>query len=226
LALTPLVFFLPKATLAATIIVAVLSLVDFSILRRSWDYSKPDFAAVAATILLTLGLGVEVGVSSGVILSVLLFLYRTSRPHIAEVGLVPGTQHSRNINRHDVLTDPKVLTIRIDESLYFANARFLEDFIYDRVVGDCPIEHVVLMCSAVNEIDLSALESLEAIAHRLKELRITLHLSEVKGPVMDRLAQTNFLQELSGQVFLAQYDAQRTLSAQLVEPNSPPDDHV
>ena len=82
------------------------------------------------------------------------------------------------------------------------------------------------MCSAVNEIDLSALESLEAIAHRLKELRITLHLSEVKGPVMDRLAQTNFLQELSGQVFLAQYDAQRTLSAQLVEPNSPPDDHV
>jgi SulP family sulfate permease len=226
LALTPLVFFLPKATLAATIIVAVLSLVDFSILRRSWDYSKPDFAAVAATILLTLGLGVEVGVSSGVILSVLLFLYRTSRPHIAEVGLVPGTQHSRNINRHDVLTDPKVLTIRIDESLYFANARFLEDFIYDRVVGDCPIEHVVLMCSAVNEIDLSALESLEAIAHRLKELRITLHLSEVKGPVMDRLAQTNFLQELSGQVFLAQYDAQRTLSAQLVEPNSPPGDHV
>jgi SulP family sulfate permease len=226
LALTPLVFFLPKATLAATIIVAVLSLVDFSILRRSWDYSKPDFAAVAATILLTLGLGVEVGVSSGVILSVLLFLYRTSRPHIAEVGLVPGTQHSRNINRHDVLTDPKVLTIRIDESLYFANARFLEDFIYDRVVGDCPIEHVVLMCSAVNEIDLSALESLEAIAHRLKELRITLHLSEVKGPVMDRLAQTNFLQELSGQIFLAQYDAQRTLSAQLVEPNSPPNDHV
>ena len=207
LALTPLIYFLPVATLSATIIVAVLSLVDFSILKRSWSYSKPDFIAVAATILFTLGMGVETGVSAGVVLSIGLHLYRTSRPHIAEVGLVPGTQHFRNINRHEVLTDPGLLTIRIDESLYFANARFLEDYIYDRLAADCPIRDVVLMCSAINEIDLSALESLEAINHRLGEMRVKLHLSEVKGPVMDRLNKTHFLDALTGQVFLSQYNA-------------------
>ncbi|MBF9046855.1 sulfate permease [Rhodobacterales bacterium LSUCC0031] len=213
LALTPLIYFLPTATLAATIIVAVLSLVDFSILKTSWGYSKADFAAVAATILLTLGFGVETGVSAGVILSILLHLYKTSKPHVAEVGLVPGTQHFRNIHRHAVETDPAVLTIRIDESLYFPNARFLEDYVLDRVGKDGPIRHVVLMCSAVNVIDFSALEALEALNHRLKDMGVSLHLSEVKGPVTDRLKKTHFLDELSGRVFLSQYDAWIALSA-------------
>lgn len=206
-ALTPLIFHLPIATLAATIIVAVLSLVDLGILRRAWAYSRTDFLAVAATILATLTMGVEAGVSSGVALSIALHLYKTSRPHVAEMGLVPGTQHFRNILRHDVRTDPAILTLRIDESLYFANARFLEDLLAERVTPDCALRHVVLMCSAVNEIDLSALESLEAIAHRLDSMGIALHLSEVKGPVMDRLKATDFLAHLSGRVFLSQYDA-------------------
>ncbi|TJZ90355.1 sulfate permease [Paracoccus gahaiensis] len=206
-ALTPLIHDLPIATLAATIIVAVLSLVDLSILRRAWSYSRADFTAVAATILLTLLLGVEAGVSTGVILSIALHLYKSSRPHVAEVGLVPGTQHFRNILRHDVQTDPAIVTLRIDESLYFANARFLEDYIADRVTPDCDIRHVVLMCSAISDIDLSALESLEAIAHRLDTMGVTLHLSEVKGPVMDRLRCCDFLDHLTGRVFLSQYDA-------------------
>nr|WP_245848258.1 sulfate permease [Actibacterium ureilyticum] len=212
LALTPLLFFLPKATLAATIIVAVLSLVDFSILRHTWEYSKADFAAVTATILLTLGFGVETGVSAGVILSIVLFLYRTSRPHIAEVGLVPGTEHFRNILRHKVETDARILTIRVDENLYFANARYLEDYLYDRVVGDCDLKHVILQCSAVNFIDSSALESLSAIDHRLSDMGLKLHLSEVKGPVSDRLAGTHFLKNLSGKVFLSQYQAVNELT--------------
>ena len=212
--LTPLIFFLPKATLAATIIVAVLSLVDFSILSKTWKYSKSDFYAVAATILLTLSFGVEIGVSTGVILSIALHLYKTSRPHIAEVGLVPGTQHFRNILRHDVLTAPHFLTLRIDQSLYFANARFLEGYIYDRIADDAPLRDVVLMCSAINEIDMSALETLEAINERLHGLGITLHLSEVKGPVMDRLHHANFLEELTGEVFLSQFDAFTALIAQ------------
>ncbi|MHA6263836.1 SulP family inorganic anion transporter [Arenibacterium sp. CAU 1754] len=206
-ALTPLVYYLPNATLAATIIVAVLSLVDFSILKNTWAYSKSDFAAVTATILLTLGMGVEIGVASGVILSVLLHLYKTSRPHVAEVGLVPGTQHFRNINRHNVETDPSILTLRVDESLYFVNARFLEDLVQSRVTEGCEIKDVVLMFSAVNEVDFSALESLEAISHRLKDMGVRLHLSEVKGPVMDRLRASHFIRELNGKVFLSQYDA-------------------
>ncbi|MEH6520416.1 SulP family inorganic anion transporter [Sulfitobacter sp.] len=207
LTLTPLIFFLPKATLAATIIVAVLSLVDFSILKRSWSYSKADFAAVLATILLTLAMGVEVGVSAGVGLSILLHLYKSSKPHIAEVGLIAGTEHFRNILRHDVITEPDVVTLRVDESLYFANARFLEDKIYNRVAGDPKIRHVILQCSAINEIDLSALESLEMINERLKEMDVKLHLSEVKGPVMDRLKEQHFLQEMTGKVFLSQFEA-------------------
>jgi SulP family sulfate permease len=211
-ALTPLVFFLPKATLAATIIVAVLSLVDFSILKRSWTYSKDDFVAVAATILLTLTLGVETGVSAGVLLSLVLHIYKTTRPHIAEVGLVEGSEHFRNILRHPVKTDPALLSVRIDQSLYFANARFLEDFIYKRVMGHSEIKDVVLMFPAVNEVDLSALESLEAINTRLKDVGIRLHLSEVKGPVMDRLKRSHLLEELTGEVFLSQYDAWRKLA--------------
>ncbi|MGH1367357.1 MAG: SulP family inorganic anion transporter [Maritimibacter sp.] len=209
--LTPLLFFLPKATLAATIIIAVLSLVDLTILKRTWRYSRADFSAVAATILLTLTFGVELGVSAGVILSILLFLYKTSRPHIAEVGLVPGTEHFRNLDRHRVLTHPEVLSLRLDENLYFANARFIEDFILDRLDIGQPVKHVVLMCSAVNVIDLSALESLEALNERLSDTGIRLHLSEVKGPVMDNLQKTRFLDALSGHVFLSQYAAMRAL---------------
>ena len=214
--LTPLLFFLPKATLAATIIVAVLSLVDFSVLKSAWSYSKVDFAAVFVTIALTLGLGVEAGVSAGVLLSIGLFLYKTSKPHVAEVGLVAGTEHFRNINRHQVKTYPNLVTLRVDESLYFANAAFLQDMVYDRIACDQPIRHVVLMCSAVNEIDMSALESLEAINHRLNDLGIKLHLSEVKGPVMDRLKCSHFLSDLTGQVFLSQYEAFQSLKPQTI----------
>ncbi|BBU58866.1 SulP family inorganic anion transporter [Mameliella alba] len=211
LLLTPLLFFLPKATLAATIIVAVLSLVDFSILKKAWGYSKVDFAAVFATIVLTLGFGVELGVSAGVLISIGLHLYKTSRPHVAEVGLVPETHHFRNIKRHKVETLPHLVTLRVDESLYFANARFLEDYVLGRVTCDEPIEHVVLMFPAVNEVDMSALETLEELNRRLSEMGIQLHLSEVKGPVMDRLKRSHFLDELTGKVFLSQYDAWQAL---------------
>jgi SulP family sulfate permease len=205
--LTPLLFFLPQATLAATIIVAVLSLVDFSILRKTWTYSKADFAAVSITILATLILGVEIGVTMGVALSVLIHLYRTSRPHMAVVGQVPGTEHYRNVQRHQVITEPSILALRVDESLYFANARYLEDQVYDMVAARPAVKHVILMCPAVNEIDMSALESLEAINERLKSLGVGFHLSEIKGPVMDRLRRSDFFHHLNGKVFLSQHQA-------------------
>jgi SulP family sulfate permease len=209
--LTPLLFFLPKATLAATIIVAVLSLVDFAAIKRTYAFSKSDFVAMMATIVLTLVEGVEIGIVAGVGLSIALYLYRTSTPHSALVGCVPGTEHFRNIDRHRVDTDPAILTLRVDESLYFANARFLEDRVYDLVATHPHVKHVILMCPAVNLIDASALESLEAINHRLNDSGVTLNLSEVKGPVMDQLRRTHFLQELTGEVFLSQYEAWKTL---------------
>jgi SulP family sulfate permease len=211
LLLTPALYFLPKATLAATIVVAVLSLVDLGILKRTWAYSKPDFIAVLTTILVTLGAGVEMGLICGVGVSLALFLYKTSRPHIAEVGLVSGTEHFRNVKRHKVEISNGILSLRVDESLYFANARALEDSVNEAVARRSGLSHVILQCSAVNAIDASALESLEAIDARLKDAGIQFHLSEVKGPVMDKLATTHFLQHLSGRVFLTHYKAFETL---------------
>jgi SulP family sulfate permease len=207
LLLTPFLAILPKATLAATIVLAVLTLVDFSILKRAWTYSKTDFAAVAITLGGTLLLGVETGIALGVGASILIFLYRSSNPHAAIVGQVPGTEHYRNVKRHKVETLPGVLSIRIDESLYFANARYLEDLVTDQVAANPGLTDVVLMCSAVNAIDMSALESLEAIRHHLGDMGVRLHLSEVKGPVMDRLQATAFISQLSGKVFLSQHQA-------------------
>ena len=209
--LTPLLYFLPKATLAATIIVAVLSLVDLGALKRTWKYSRPDFVAMAATIILTLVSGVEAGIIAGVSLSILLYLHRTSMPHSAVVGRVPGTQHFRNVERHEVETCLDVMSLRIDESLYFANARYLEDRVYDLVSRNDCVKDFILMCPAINLIDASALESLEAINLRLNDSGVRFHLSEVKGPVMDRLKRSHFLDELTGQVFLSQNDAWEAL---------------
>ncbi len=209
--LMPLLAWLPKATLAATIIVAVWSLVDISIVSKAWRYSRADFLAVTATIVLTLLIGVETGVAAGIIVSVLVHLYKSSRPHVAIVGQIPGTEHFRNVVRHQVITHPHILSLRVDESLYFANTRYLEDLIYKEVSERSDLQHVILMCSAVNEIDLSALESLEAINRRLGDLGIKLHFSEVKGPVMDALQRSHLLRDLSGQVYLSQHLAVQDL---------------
>ena len=212
LALTPFLALLPKATLAATIVIAVLALVDLTILKKTLTYSKADFAAVATTLAMTLLLGVEMGISLGVAASILIFLYRTSKPHTAVVGRVPGTEHFRNVLRHSVETDASIISLRVDESLYFANARFLEDMVLEKVAASPETRHVILMCPAVNAIDMSALESLESINHRLADMGIAFHLTEVKGPVMDRLKRSDFLEHLTGQVFLSQHDALTALS--------------
>lgn len=211
---TPLFHNLPHAVLAATIIVAVLSLVDLTALTRTWRYSRQDTAAMAATMLGVLLIGVESGIIMGVGLSLLLFLWRTSQPHIAVVGQLPGSEHFRNIERFAVIQSPRVLSVRVDESLYFPNARFLEDRIAE-LLGQYPqAEHLVLMCPGVNLIDASALESLEAISARLHTAGVQLHLSEVKGPVMDRLRRTDFLEHFGGQVFISQYEALLALDSQ------------
>ena len=210
--LTPLLYFLPIAVLAATIIVAVLSLVSFGPIGEVWRYSKADFSAMTGTIAVTLLAGVEAGVIAGVGVSLALYLWRASRPHAAIVGRVPGTEHFRNILRHEVETTPNVLTLRIDESLTFINTRWLEEKVLELVADRPELRHLVLMCSAINAIDASALESLEAINHRLADAGVKLHLSEVKGPVMDRLKRSNLLGELSGEVFLSQFQAYAALT--------------
>jgi SulP family sulfate permease len=208
---TPLLFWLPKVSLAAIILVAVIPLVDFSMLQKSWRYSKADFTAVFFTLSLTLLVGVEFGIAAGVLASILIHLYKTSQPHVAVVGRVAGSEHFRNVKRHDVETFENLLSIRIDESLYFANTRYLEELVFKLVAKQPNVEHVILMFTAVNAVDLSALETLAKINDTLSELGISLHLSEVKGPIMDRLEQTEFFRALSGNCYLSQNRAVEAL---------------
>lgn len=211
--LTPTLYFLPKAVLAATIIGAVMSLIDWDVVAKARRFALGDFVAVTLTLLVTLVAGVELGVLTGVAVSIGLHLHQTSHPHFAVVGQVPGSEHYRNVMRHDVITHDHILSIRIDESLYFANAAYLEAIVYDQIAAHQNIKHVIIMCPAVNTIDLSALEALDEINLRLIDWGIALHLSEVKGPVMDALGRSSFLQHLSGDVFLSQHVAVATLSA-------------
>ena len=205
--LTPALYHLPHATLAATIIIAVTGLINFKDITAARALSRADFLTITLTILATLIFGVEAGVAGGIACSIGLHLYKTSVPHVAEVGLVEGTEHYRNINRHKVITHPGVLSLRVDESLYFANAGFLETYVENKIAETEKVTDVILMCSAVNEIDVTALHALENINLALKSRGARLHLSEVKGPVMDKLATTDFVSSLTGDVFLTHHKA-------------------
>jgi len=210
--LTPVLKHLPLATLAALIIVACFSLIDFRSIWRTWVYSRADGITAIATFLSVLLLGVQWGVLVGVILAMALHIRTTLKPHIAEVGRFPGTEHYRDASRFVVETDDEVKTLRIDESLYYANARYLEDSVA-RIVSEEPnLKDLVLMCPAVNRIDASALESLFEINRRLKSAGVRLHLSELHSHVRDRLYRSNFLDKLSGQVFMSQHLAMETLA--------------
>ena len=208
LVLTPLLYFLPKATLAAIIVVAVANLIDFKILRTTWAYNKTDALSLVVTFLAVLTIGIEMGIVIGAGLSIALYLYRTSRPHIAVVGRVGETEHFRNVLRHKVHTDDDILMVRVDESLYFANTAYLEDELLRRVAEQPDINHLVLIMSAVNFIDASALETLETLIERLRDAGVTLHMAEVKGPVMDKLQRVDFEEILGkGRVFLSTHQA-------------------
>ena len=214
---TPLFYYLPTAVLACSIIISILQLIEFNNLLRLYRFSKQEALGLLATFFVVLFVGMETGIIVGVSLSLLFFLWHTSHPHIAVVGRLPGTEHFRNVKRFDVETDPEVITIRIDENLFFANARVLEDYVLTLVSQHKDMKHLILMCNAVNMIDASALDSLETIDDRLKSAGVMLHFSEIKGPVMDKLKESSLVSNLSGQIFLTQHQAMKTLTKQQAE---------
>jgi SulP family sulfate permease len=189
------------------ILVAVLTLFDLQAIKRTFAYSLKDFSALMITLILTLTQGLEWGLVAGIIVSIGLHLHRSSSPHVAILGQVPNTEHFRNIERHNVITDEKIISLRIDASLYFANSRFLADKINELVALHPKAKHLVLTCSAINDIDASAIESLLAVNLYLTEAGMSFHLSEVKGPVMDRLKRSQFIEQLSGNVYLSHHQA-------------------
>lgn len=218
LSLAPLLASLPQVVLAATVIVAVAGLINFKELLRLWKYSKGDGALMGLTILSVLGFGVEIGIGVGVGASLLIYLARAGRPHMAVLGRVADSEHFRNVKRHQVTTYPGLLLMRVDENLFFANTRNIEDRLMQHVAERSDLKHIVLNFNAVNYVDSSGLESLEKLILRLSESGITLHLAEVKGPVMDRFDKIAFTKHLSpGQVFLSTHRAVVALSG-----DSPP----
>lgn len=205
--LTGLFHYLPHAVLAATIIVAVVSLIDVQTLREAWRYDKADALSQVATAGGVMVWGVEAGILMGVGLSLGTLVWRSSHPHIAVVGRVPGTEHFRNIARHSVATEPNLIAVRVDESLYFANSDVLQDTIENLVAAQPGARHVLLVCSAINQIDATALGVLTDLESRLARRGIALLLSEVKGPVLDRLQKTALGQNMRGRIFLSTHQA-------------------
>lgn len=211
--LMPLFYYLPKATLGAIIVMAVIPLIDFSTFRQCWRFNKADALTLLATFILVIILGVELGILSGIGISIALLLYRSSQPHIAIVGRVGDSAHFRNIERHNVTTYHNTLALRVDESLYFANTRYVEEYILQQCAEQRELEHIVLICNAVNFIDASAIETLETLILKLQDEGITLHLAEVKGPVMDQLTNTHIFEHLGeGRVFFTTDEAMQTLA--------------
>lgn len=208
---------LPQAVLSATIIVAVLGLLDFSTLRETWKFDKADSIAFLLTFIGLIIFGVEEGILFGVVFSLGAYLWRASHPHIAIVGRIPGTEHFRNIKRHQVEIDPKVLTVRVDESLFFGNVQAFESLINAQIANNRELTDVLLLMSAVNRIDTTALVVLSDINDALSKQGKKLHLAEVKGPVLDNLKRTTFFENLTGECFLSGHQAYNALTTVLTE---------
>jgi SulP family sulfate permease len=198
---------LPLPVLAATIIVAVLGLLDWSTLRTAWHYDRADALALLATAGGVLLLGVEAGVVLGLLLSLGTMIWRESRPHIAVLGRIPHTEHFRNIDRYSVETDPAVLLLRVDAGLFFGNIEAVSQRIEEELASHGGARNLVLVLSAVNAIDSSALFGLLELNRVLARRDVRLHLAEVKGPVLDRLRASTLLSELSGRLFLSTANA-------------------
>ena len=209
---TPLFTLLPKAALAAIVIISVIGLMNFADLKSHWQVYRQDTITQIVTLLTVLVFGVEAGLITGVALSIAFFVRKTSKPHIAIVGRVGDSEQFRAAKRYDVETFEHVAAIRVDESLFFANANQVENKILKIIQRRSGTRHVVLVCTAVNMIDISGLEMLYRLNQNLDRMGVMLHFSEVKAPVMRQLESTNFVMELTGSVFFTTDQAMRDLS--------------
>ncbi|MEQ1069560.1 SulP family inorganic anion transporter [Acinetobacter lwoffii] len=208
---------LPLTILAATIIVSIWKLVNFQPFFDAWRYSKADGLAMWITFLGVVLIDISTGLIIGIVSTFVLMVWRISRPHIAVVGLVEGTQHFRNIQRHQVSTSDRVLSLRIDENLTFLNANSFKGYLINEISLNDQLQHVIINCSSISAIDLSALEMLEDLNTELAKLDIRLHFAEVKGPVMDKLQASKLMTHLSGRIYLTHFQAIQDLAPEIFE---------
>lgn len=216
----PWIAYLPKAALAAVIITAVVGLVDIKGLRAAWAYDRADAWAFVATALGVFMVGFEAGILLGMAWSLGAMIWRHSQPHMAEVGRLPGTAHFRNVQRYKVEQLHGVLMVRVDESLDFTNIQRVEARFCELVHARDGIDHIVLLLSAVNHIDHSAMQTLLELSDNLREQGKHLYLAEIKGPVMDRLKACQLDRSFEGRVFMSAQHAWDALSGLSEKGNS------
>ncbi len=199
--LTPLFYYLPVCVLSAIIVVAVYSLVDVREFLRLVRVKPTDAGLLALTFISTLVLGIELGILVGVGASLLLFILRTTKPHTAVLGRLPGTLSVyRNVRRFpDAERVPGLLIVRVDATFYFANMDFLREHL-ERIEREAaePVGGVIIDASSINDLDSSAATALEEIARKYRDRSVTLYFASVKGPVRDvmkRSGLTDFLGE-------------------------------
>ncbi|MBV1904434.1 MAG: sulfate permease [Pseudomonadales bacterium] len=213
--LTPLFIFLPHAVLAAIIIISVMGLVDFSGLRKQMHFYPNDAYVHAVTFIGVVFFSVESGLLLGVLMSIAFFVRRSSRPHIALVGRIGSSQDFRSTKRHEVETFAPISAVRIDENLYFANSTQVENRLYKMISNKPDTRHLLMVFSSISFIDTTGLEMLIRVVQSLKRQNITLHLSEVKGPVMDQLQRSEFFNILTGKLYFSTDQAMRELQREI-----------
>ena len=210
---TSLFYFLPLVALSAIVIMSVISMIELKKVAYYWRINRTDALSLAVTFLSVLAFGIDIGIGVGILCSIILLIQRASHPHIAEVGRIGNSEHFRNMDRHEVTLNSRVVVVRIDESLYFANAEYIEHYILELCGKKKGMRHLVFMFSSVNFIDASAIEMFRSLIPKLKHRAICLHFSEVKGPVLDQIKNTDLLNMLEpGRMFLSTDKAVRALS--------------
>lgn len=193
--LTPLFYHLPKTVLAAIIIVAVFGLVNVKEAIFLWKANRLDFWLMFATFIATLFLGIEYGISVGVGLSLIVLIYRTSRPYVAELGKVPNSNFYRNRNRfEEVAIDNDVLVFRFDAQLFYANSSYFRDKLDEMTIQKKEtLKLIVLDAESINRVDSTGVEMLKERIKFYKKRGITFYLAGVKGPVRDDLFKSGIL---------------------------------
>ncbi len=192
---------LPLAILGAIVIVSAMSLFDFSVIQQKWGIHKSDKVSELITFLSVLIIGVEIGLMIGVFLSISFFLQQASRPQITQVGRLPKTQFFRSIERYEVEILPDSLFARVDENIFFANANNIEVKLLE-LMGQAEFPRdLIIVCSAINRIDSTGLQMISRLSSRLEESDSFLHLSDLKGTLLNKLDHNDLQTRISGRIF-------------------------
>ena len=221
--LTPLFYFLPKAVLAAIVMVAVAGLVDWEEARYLWRVDRRDFGLMALTFVATLTLGIEQGILIGVIVSLIVVIYESSTPHTALMGRLPDTETYRNLKRNpEAMTRSHVVVVRMDANLYFPNVSTFRDLVLDLDVNDPALQAIVVDMYPVNQIDSTATHTLQKVIETCRRNGVALYLAGVKGPVKDVLDAAGLSDELgSDRFFLEVHDAVEAAEARAQRSDAP-----